>query len=67
MHGEELCLLSYLKPLDGCPTYIEYFKDGDEIPAGLCPIHSGSFKQRTQRAVQGLLSALGEGLKAIFH
>jgi len=67
LRGEELCLLSYLRPLDGCPTYIEYFKDGDEIPSRLCPIHSGSFKQQAQRAVQGLLTALGEGLKAIFR
>jgi 1A family penicillin-binding protein len=67
LHGEELCLLSYQRPLDGCPTYIEYFKDGDDIPTRLCPIHSGSFKQRAQRAVQGLLSALGEGLKSIFR
>lgn len=67
LHGEELCLLSYHRPLDGCPTYVEYFKAGDEIPTRLCPIHSGDFKQRTQRAVQGLLGALGEGLRAIFR
>ncbi|MBI3050689.1 MAG: PBP1A family penicillin-binding protein [Acidobacteria bacterium] len=67
LHGEELCLLSYLRPLDGCPTYIEYFKDGDDIPSRLCPIHSGSFKQRAERAMRGLLSSLGEGLKTIFR
>jgi len=67
LHGEELCLLSYHRPLDGCPTYIEYFKTGDEIPTRLCPVHTGDFKQRAQRAVQGLLGALGEGLKAIFR
>jgi penicillin-binding protein 1B len=67
LHGEELCRLSYHRPLDGCPTYIEYFKNGDAIPTRLCEIHSGSFKQRAQRAVQGLLTALGEGLKAIFR
>jgi len=67
LQEQELCLLSYHRPLDGCPTYIEYFKDGDEIPTRLCPIHSGSFKQQAQRTVQGLLTALGEGLKAIFR
>ena len=67
LRGEELCLLSYHRPLDGCPTYIEYFKTGDEIPTRLCPVHTGDFKQRAQRAVQGLLGALGEGLKAIFR
>ena len=67
LRGEELCRLSYHRPLDGCPTYIEYFKDGDVIPTRLCPIHSGSFKQQAQRVVQGVLTALGEGLKAIFR
>ncbi len=67
LHGQELCRLSYHRPLEGCPTYMEYFKDGDEIPTRLCPIHSGSFKQQAQRAVQGLLTALGEGLKGIFR
>jgi 1A family penicillin-binding protein len=67
VHGQVLCRLSYHRALDGCPTYIEYFKDGDEIPTRLCPIHSGSFKQQARRAMQGLLGALGEGLKAIFR
>lgn len=67
LHGEALCRLSYHRPLDGCPTYIEYFKSGDAIPTRLCDIHSGNFKQQAQRAVQGLLTALGEGLKAIFR
>jgi hypothetical protein len=58
MQSEELCRVSYHRPLDGCPTYIEHFKDGDEIPTRLCPIHSGSLKQRAQRAVQGFFGAL---------
>ena len=32
LHGEELCLLSYQRPVEGCPTYVEYFKDGDRFP-----------------------------------
>jgi membrane carboxypeptidase/penicillin-binding protein len=58
MQTEELCRVSYHRPLDGCPTYIEHFKDGDEIPSRLCPVHSGSLKQRAQRAVQGFFGAL---------
>ena len=67
LHPEEICLVSYQRPVEGCPTYLEYFKAGDAIPTRLCPIHPGSFKQRTQRALQGFLSALGEGLKGIFR
>jgi len=64
---EELCRISYQRPLNGCPTYLEFFKEGDDIPTALCPIHSGSFKQRTQRAVQELFGALGRGIRGIFR
>jgi 1A family penicillin-binding protein len=58
MEAQELCLISYARPLDGCPTYVEHFKEGDEIPSRLCPVHSGSLKQRAQRAIQGFFGAL---------
>ena len=63
---QELCRLSYQRPLDGCPIYVEYFKQGDEVPSALCPIHSGSLKQRAQRAVQGVFGAIGRGIRGIF-
>src|SRR4029079_16613328 len=43
---EVLCRVSYLKPVEECPTYTEYFKDGDPIPSRLCTIHRGSVKQQ---------------------
>jgi 1A family penicillin-binding protein len=67
MRTEELCKLSYLHPVEGCPTYVEYFKDGDDIPTRLCTIHQGNLKQRAQRAIQGLFGALGRGIKGIFR
>jgi membrane carboxypeptidase/penicillin-binding protein len=67
LQPEEICLISYHRPVDGCPTYLEYFKSGDDIPVRLCPVHTGSLKQRAQRAVQGFFGALGEGLKGIFR
>jgi len=66
LRTEELCRVSYLRPVDGCPAYVEYFKDGDDIPSRLCSIHQGNMKQRAQRAIQGFFGALGEGLKGIF-
>jgi penicillin-binding protein 1A len=66
LRAEELCSVSYLKPLDECPTYTEYFKDDDSIPSALCPIHKGSLKQRATRAVQGIFRTLGDKLKGIF-
>jgi 1A family penicillin-binding protein len=67
MRTEELCRVSYLRPVDGCPGYVEYFKDGDEIPSRLCTVHAGNLKQRAQRVVQGLFGAIGKGLKGIFR
>ncbi len=58
LRQETLCKVSYLAPLDNCPTYTEYFKDGDPVPHRLCPIHSGSVRQRAARAVQGIFSRL---------
>jgi penicillin-binding protein 2D len=66
LRDEELCSESYLRPLEGCPTYVEYFKEGDQVPGRLCPIHQGSLKQRARRAIEGLLGALGRGIKGIF-
>ena len=29
--------ITFLRPVDGCPTYIEYFKDGDDVPDRAVP------------------------------
>jgi 1A family penicillin-binding protein len=63
----ELCRVSYLRPVDDCPVYTEYFKDGDGVPRELCPIHRGTLKQRAARAVEGLLRSLGRTIGGIFH
>ena len=63
----QLCRVSYLRPVEGCPVYTEYFKDGDSIPSRLCPIHKGTVKQQIKRAVQGLFSTIGRKLKGIFR
>lgn len=65
MREFELCAVSYARPVDGCPTYIEYLKDGDDAPGRLCTIHKGSIKQRVRRAVEGFFSGLGRKLKEI--
>jgi membrane carboxypeptidase/penicillin-binding protein len=67
VHVVELCSVSHLKPLDGCPVYTEYFKEGDAVPAELCPIHRGSLKQVAARAVQGILRELGRSIVGIFR
>jgi penicillin-binding protein 1A len=63
----ELCRVSYLKPVEGCPTYVEYFKEGDDEPKALCPIHRGSFRQNARRALGRLFAGLGRKLKGIFE
>ena len=62
----ELCRVSYLRPVESCPTYVEYFKEGDDVPSRLCPIHRGNFKQEARRVVNDLLSRLGRKLRGIF-
>jgi len=66
MREIDLCAVSYLRPVDGCPVYVEYLKEGDEAPGRLCNIHKGSVKQRVRRAVEGFFSGLGKKLKGIF-
>jgi 1A family penicillin-binding protein len=60
LRQEELCRVSYLRPLQDCPAYVEYLKEGDETPKRLCPVHRGTLKQRAQRAIEGFFSGLGK-------
>jgi penicillin-binding protein 1A len=63
LRPEPLCRISYLRPVEGCPEYIEYFKSGDQVPGRLCPVHQGSIKQRVRRAVEGFFSGLGRSVR----
>jgi len=67
IHVEELCSVSYLRPVDGCPTYTEYFKNGDKVPSQLCTVHRGSLKERTAHAVGGFFRSLGGKIAGIFR
>ena len=64
---EELCSVSYLRPVDGCPVYHEYFKKGDSVPTQLCTIHQGSLKQRAARVVEGVFRSLGGKIAGLFR
>ena len=63
---ETLCAISYRKPVDGCPVYTEYFKEGDQVPSRLCEIHRGSIRQRLTRTVQGWMAEAGRRVRGIF-
>jgi 1A family penicillin-binding protein len=67
IHTADLCSVSYLAPVDGCPVYAEFFKDGDAVPTALCPIHQGSLKQRASRAIEGFFRGLGGKIAGIFR
>lgn len=67
LQEETLCQLSYLQPVDGCPIYTEFLKEGDEIPRGLCPLHRGSIRQRVARTVDGWVREAGRRIKGIFR
>jgi 1A family penicillin-binding protein len=63
LREEMLCSVSYLRPVEECPTYTEYLKDGDPAPGRLCTIHRGSLKQKIRRGLEGLFGKL----KGIFR
>jgi 1A family penicillin-binding protein len=67
IRGEELCSISYLRPVDGCPLYTEYFKDGDETPGRLCTLHQATFGQQVRRTTEGVFSGFGKKLKKWFR
>ena len=58
MRATELCHVSYLRPVDGCPIYTEYFKASDTIPSAHCQIHSGSIKQRAERVIERVVGGV---------
>lgn len=58
MRAVELCSVSYLRPVDGCPVYTEYLKENDAAPRAHCQIHSGTFKQRAERVIEKMIGGL---------
>jgi hypothetical protein len=67
MRPVQLCRESYLQPMEECPRYTEYFKPGDDVPGGQCPLHTGTFEQRVERAVEGFFRGLGRRIRGIFR
>jgi 1A family penicillin-binding protein len=63
LREELLCNVSYLRPVEECPTYTEYLKEGDDTPGRLCTVHRGSLKQKIRRGIEGLFGKL----KGIFR
>ena len=63
LREELLCSVSYLRPVEECPAYTEYLKEGDDAPGRLCAVHRGSLKQQIRRGLEGLLGKL----KGIFR
>jgi penicillin-binding protein 1A len=66
LSATELCSVSYLRPVESCPTYVEYFKAGDTVPSERCAVHQGSLAQRAEKVVGGFFRALGGKLGGIF-
>jgi penicillin-binding protein 1A len=63
----QLCRVSYLRPVAGCPVYTEYFKQGDDVPSAMCPIHEGTLRERATRAMGGFFKFLGSKIAGLFH
>jgi penicillin-binding protein 1A len=58
-----LCRVSHLKPREGCPTYTEYFKHGDEIPENKCDVHRGP---SPAEVIGTIFSRIGRSIGKIF-
>jgi 1A family penicillin-binding protein len=58
MRAVELCRISYLRPVDGCPIYTEYFKAGDDVPSAHCQIHGGNLRQKAERVIERVVGGL---------
>jgi len=67
LEEETLCAITYLKPVDGCPLYTEFFKEGDDVPGRLCALHPGSIRQRVTRTMQGWMEEMGRRVRGIFR
>jgi len=67
LEDEVLCAESYLQPVEGCPLYTEYFKEGDSRPSQLCPLHRGTLRQRVARTVRGWANEVGRRIRDIFR
>ena len=61
----KLCSVSYERPVEGCPRYVEHFKDGDKVPSRRCGLHGGSPWEDAERAVDAALDRLRRRLRRI--
>jgi 1A family penicillin-binding protein len=52
LESEELCRVSFKRPVDGCPLYREYFKASDSKPRQHCQVHEGSLRQQVRRLAE---------------
>jgi penicillin-binding protein 1A len=59
-----LCRVSHLLATEGCPAYLEYFKERDVLPAGPCGIHGG--RANVGRQVERFFVNLGRRVAALF-
>jgi penicillin-binding protein 1A len=53
-----LCAISHAVPTDRCPSYQEFFKQGDSVPEERCPLHTGSLRERLGRSVRWLFERI---------
>ena len=59
LHAEELCSVSYLRPVETVRCTRSTSRRATRCRPTLCPIHRGTLKQRAARAVEGLFRSLG--------
>jgi 1A family penicillin-binding protein len=64
LQQEVLCGMSYKRATSQCPSYVEYFKEGDEIPSDTCKLHRGPTRaERIRSAVSKWFGRFGKIFK----
>jgi penicillin-binding protein 1A len=59
MRTLRLCRVSFLRAASECPSYTEYFKDGDDVPRKRCKEHSGDVLRQLERTIEDVIDDIG--------
>jgi 1A family penicillin-binding protein len=61
LRQQVLCSVSYKRATNSCPTYVEYFKEGDDIPSDVCKLHRGpTVAERARMALKRWWEKVGD-------
>ena len=66
LQAEELCSVSYLRPVDGCPVYTRVLQGRRRDPDRSCARFTAARSSSGPRARRGLFRSLGSKIAGLF-